>query len=216
MCTFCWPGPAIVSTAPDPVRREFWINQAFFQLAWPACVVGAAFGVLWPAALLIGGFLAWQLHPVRRHPDDLRTLLAFVVVGVVLDTLWVQSGLVVYHSSVPFEGTQPGWLTGLWIALALTVHHSLALFRERWWLWVLLASIASPFSYTMAARLGAVEWTAAPWLVMLALGPFWALATGLLFLRARRADRAASSRTSAATESRGAGEPAPELSAERL
>ena len=197
------------------MRRDFWINQAFFQLAWPACVIGAAFGVLWPAALLIGGFLAWQLHPARRHPDDVRTLLAFVVLGVVLDTLWVQLGLVAYASPVPWAGTQPGWLTGLWIALALTVHHSLALFRERWWLWVLLASIASPFSYTMAARVGAVEWTAAPWLVVLALGPFWALATGLLFLRARNAELARSGPDSAATRPGRAAERAPELSTER-
>ncbi|NKI34435.1 DUF2878 domain-containing protein [Wenzhouxiangella sp. XN79A] len=171
-------------------RREFWVNQAFFQLAWPACVIGPAFGLLWPAALLIAGFLAWQLQPVRRHPDDVRTLAAFVAMGLVFDTAWVQLGLVAYTAAVPFEGLQPAWLTGLWIALALTVHHSLAVFRERWWLWVLLASVASPLSYTMAARVGAIEWTAAPWLVVLAIGPFWGLATGLLFLRARGADRA--------------------------
>lgn len=185
------------------MRRDFWINQAFFQLAWPACVVGAAFGVLWPAALLIGGFLAWQLQPARRHPDDVRTLLAFLALGVVLDTLWVQLGLVAYGSPVPFEGVQPGWLTGLWVALALTVHHSLALFRERWWLWMLLASIASPLSYTMAARVGAIEWTGPAWAVILAVGPFWGLVTGGLFLRAGRAERARASAPASTASSAG-------------
>lgn len=162
-------------------RRNFWINQLFFQLAWPACVVGAARGVLWPAALLIAAFLVWQLAPSRRHPSDVPVLVAFVVLGVALDTLWVQSGLVHYHASIPLQGTQPLWLTGLWIAMALGVNHSLAVFRDRWWLWVVLASIASPLSYTMAQRFGAVEWLAPPWLVVLMLGPVWALLTGLVF-----------------------------------
>lgn len=161
--------------------RNFWINQGFFQLAWPACVLGAAYGVLWPAALLIVAFMAWQLHPSNRHPTDLRTVAALVALGLVLDTAWVQFGVVSYAASVPFEGAQPLWLTGLWIAMALGVNHSLAIFRDRWWLWVLLASIASPLSYTMAAKFGAVEWLVAPWLVVLLLGPVWALLTGLVF-----------------------------------
>jgi len=161
--------------------RDFWINQGFFQLAWPACVLGAAWGMLWPAALLISAMLAWQLHPARRHPGDLRALAAFVVVGFILDTLWIRSGVVAYAMPLPFEGVQPAWLTGLWVALGLTANHSLALFRRRWRLWVLLASIGSPLSYTMAARVGAVEWTAPDWVVVLCLGPVWAAITGLLF-----------------------------------
>jgi hypothetical protein len=162
-------------------RRNFWINQLFFQLAWPACVLGAATGVLWPAAVLIAGFLVWQLTPGRRHPADLRTLTALVLMGLFLDTIWVQTGVVRYATSVPLEGTQPLWLTGLWIAMALGVNHSLAVFRDRWWLWAVLASFASPLSYTMAQRLGAVEWLAADWVVILLLGPVWALLTGLVF-----------------------------------
>lgn len=168
------------------MRGPFLINQAFFQLAWPACVLGAAYAVLWPAALLIAAFLAWQLHPANRHPADLRTLAAFVVVGLVLDTLWVRAGLLAYASSLPVEGLQPLWLTGLWIALALTVNHSLAVFKARWRLWLLLASVASPLSYTMAARFSAVEWLAEPWQVVLAVGPVWALVTAALFRWAGR------------------------------
>lgn len=165
---------------------RFWINQAFFQLAWPACVLGAANATLWPAALLIAAFATWQLTPARRHPNDLRVLAAFVCLGVLLDTLWVQAGVVAYASPVPFDGLQPGWLTGLWIALGLTVNHSLSIFRQRWGLWLLLASIGSPLSYTMASRFGAVTWTADAWLVVVAVGPVWALATGLLFRWAGR------------------------------
>lgn len=168
------------------MKHKFWINQAFFQLAWPACVLGAANEVLWPAAALVAGFLAWQLHPANRHHNDFAVLAVFVAMGVVLDTAWVQAGLVDYATDVPADGMQPAWLAGLWIAMALTVNHSLATFRDRWWLWVLLATFASPLSYTMASRFGAVDWLAAPWLVVLMLGPVWALLTGLVFRWAGR------------------------------
>ncbi|MBY6205618.1 DUF2878 domain-containing protein [Halomonas denitrificans] len=161
--------------------RDFWINQAFFQLAWPACVLGAAYGTLWPAALLIGGMLAWTLHPANRRAGDVRALSAFAFTGVLVDTLWIRTGVVDYAMQWPVEGFQPAWLTGLWIALGLTVHHSLAVFGRRWRLWVLLATVGSPLSYAMASRVGAVDWIAPDWVVVLCMGPVWAVLTGSLF-----------------------------------
>ncbi len=182
--------------------RDFWVNQGLFQLAWPACVLGAAWGTLWPAALLVSTMLAWQLHPAHRHPNDLLALAAFVAAGLVLDTFWMQAGVVDYALAAPFEGFQPGWLTGLWIALGLTANHSLSVFRHRWRLWVLLASIGSPLSYTMAARAGAVEWTAPTWVVVLCIGPVWAVVTGMLFRALPGGEGEAEAEAEARTESK--------------
>ncbi|MDT8438743.1 MAG: DUF2878 domain-containing protein [Wenzhouxiangellaceae bacterium] len=167
-------------------RRDFWINQGFFQLAWPACVVGAAFGQLWPSVLLVTLFAGWQFSGGRAHADDARTALWFLACGLVLDTLWQQLGIVSYALAWPLEGFAPLWLMLLWLALAMTVHHSLAVFQQRWWLFTVAASIGSPLSYLAAARLGAVEWTAPSWLVVLCIGPVWALLVGLLFRQAGR------------------------------
>ncbi len=166
------------------MRRDFWINQAFFQLSWPACVVGASFGRVWPGMLVVGAFLIWQLSPRRKHRADLSTVFIFVVTGIVLDSLWPRLGIVEYATVVPFSGFAPLWLVLLWAALGLTVHHSLAVFRTRWKLFVLLALVGSPLSYIAAATLGAVIWTAPGWLVVLCMGPIWALVVGALFQRA--------------------------------
>lgn len=163
------------------MSRDLWINQALFQLSWPACVVGAAFGQVWPGILLVGAFALWQLSPRRIHPADPVTILMFVVTGIVLDSFWPRLGIVEYATAVPFSGFAPLWLVLLWTALGLTVHHSLAVFRTRWKLFVLLAMIGSPLSYTAAAGLGAVTWTAPGWLVVLCMGPIWALLVGALF-----------------------------------
>lgn len=162
-------------------NRNFWINQAFFQLSWPACVVGAANGLLWPGFVLVGAFAAWQLAPARAHRNDLRTVALFVAMGLVIDTLWVQTGVVDYATAWPASGFIPAWLLLLWIALALGVNHSLGIFRRRWRLFVLLATVGSPMSYTAAAAFGAVTWTAPTWTVLLCIGPVWALLVGLAF-----------------------------------
>jgi hypothetical protein len=169
-------------------RRGFWINQGFFQAAWPACVIGAANGSLWPGLLVVGAFAGWQLQPRRRHAADLRALVLFVAMGLVLDTLWVQLGIVDYALAWPLAGGAPAWLLLLWVALALGANHSLGIFRRRWGLWLVLATIGSPMSYTAAAAFGAVTWTAPAWLVILCVGPIWALAVALLFRHLGRRD----------------------------
>ncbi|MBS3745754.1 MAG: DUF2878 domain-containing protein [Wenzhouxiangellaceae bacterium] len=167
-------------------NRDFWINQAFFQASWPACVIGAANGMLWPGALVVGLFALWQLQPARAAAGDWRVVAAFFVTGLVADTLLVQTGVVEYATAWPAAGIAPAWLLLLWVALGLTVNHSLGLFRRRWGMFILLAAFGSPMSYSVAAGFGAVTWVAPTWLVLLCLGPGWGLIVGLLFRHAGR------------------------------
>ena len=162
-------------------RRDFWINQAFFQASWPACVVGAAHGLTWPAAVLVGAFAAWQLRGGRMHPRDPLAITMFVAAGLAMGTLWIRTGIVEYANAGPLQGFTPAWLLLLWVALALTANHSLAWFKHRWGVFLLLATFGSPMSYRAAAALGAVDWTGPQWLVVVCLGPVWALVVALLF-----------------------------------
>lgn len=164
--------------------RDFWINQAFFQASWPACVLGAANGMLWPGVLVVGLFALWQLYPKRMHRRDPFVLGAFVAAGLVMDTLWVRTGVVEYAMAWPSPRFVPAWLLLLWVALALTVNHSLAIFRSRWRLFALAAAIGSPLSYSVAAGFGAVTWLAPEWIVIACVGPVWGLVVGMLFRQA--------------------------------
>ncbi|MDT8408196.1 MAG: DUF2878 domain-containing protein [Wenzhouxiangellaceae bacterium] len=162
-------------------RRALWINQAFFHASWPACVIGAANGMLWPGLLAVGAFALWQLQPQRVHRLDASVVAVFMLAGLLLDSLWIQVGLFEYSSHWPIDGVTPLWLLLLWLALGLTVNHSLAFFRRRWLLFAALASVGSPLSYACAERLGAVEWTGPAWLVLLAVGPIWGVIVAALF-----------------------------------
>jgi len=183
--------------------RHFWINQAFFQLSWPACVIGAANGMLWPGVLVVGLFAAWQLQPSRMHRRDPFVLAAFVATGLVIDTLWVRAGIVEYATAWPAAGFIPAWLLLLWVALGLTVNHSLGVFRKRWRLFMLLATVGSPMSYSVAAGFGAVTWLAPSWLVIVCVGPVWGLIVGLLFRQAGRDVRRGKRDIQAAEAARG-------------
>ena len=167
------------------MTRALLINQGLFQLAWPACVVGAAHGFLGFGLLVVGFMVVWQLHPSNRHPLDFRLLAICLVLGFAVDSAWVQLGLLQYASAWPWPGFAPLWIMLLWIAVALVINHSLAAFKQRLVLLAIAGAISSPLSYYAGSRFGAAEWLAPAWQVILATGLSWALILPVLFWLAR-------------------------------
>lgn len=165
------------------MNKAFWINQGLFQISWPACVAGAAYGWGWPGYLVVGLLAFWQLHPANRHPMDWTLVITCLVLGVVLDTLWIQWGLIEYAMPWPSASFAPAWIMLLWLALALVINHSLQFFKARLWAAALFGGIGSPMSYYAGAKLGAAVWVAPFWEVALAVGVSWAiLLPGLFWL----------------------------------
>lgn len=169
------------------MKRDFWINQGLFQLSWPACVVGAAWGIAgWTGPAVVFALVLWQLQPRRRHPNDWRMITLCLGLGFALDTLWVQAGLLAFAMPWPSDQFAPFWILLLWVALALVLNHSMSVFKGRLLLIGLLAAVGSPMSYYAGSRFGAVEWLAPAWQVVLATGLSWALVLPALFWLARR------------------------------
>lgn len=169
------------------MKRDFWINQGLFQLSWPACVVGAAWGIAgWSGTLVVAVLALWQLHPRRRHHNDGRMIALCLVIGFGLDTLWLQTGLLAYAMPWPSSEFAPFWILLLWLAMALVLNHSMGAFKHQLRLIGILAAVASPLSYYAGSRFGAVEWLAPAWQVVLATGLSWALLLPALFWLARR------------------------------
>lgn len=168
------------------MSRDFWVNQGLFQASWPACVVGAALGVAgWTGIPVVAALVLWQLHPRRRHPNDLRMIGLCLGIGFALDTLWVQAGLLSYAMPWPSIDFAPFWILLLWLAMALVFNHSMSVFKGRLLLIGVLGGIGSPMSYYAGSRFGAVEWLAPEWLVISATGLSWALLLPALFWIAR-------------------------------
>lgn len=153
--------------------KPVWINALLFQLAWPACVLGAAAGLLWPG-LVVVGLMAW--HGIR-HPvtGDLRLVAAALAVGLVLGWAWPALGLLEYSRPSAVAGLAPPWILALWVALALSLNHCLAWLVHRPLVWpALFGLVGSPLSYWSASRFGAATFVADPFIVLLVLGIAWA------------------------------------------
>lgn len=160
-----------------------WINAIVFQLTWFACVLG---GTAWGSVALAAlGFNAYAASDGREPlRTDLKLALILGGFGWLLDTAWVQLGLLDYGTA-----TAPVWILLLWLAVALTLNHSLRFLQGRPVLGGVLAGCAAPGSYLTGESLGAV--TVPHNLGLLAIGVAWACVFYVLFstLSSRSAGR---------------------------
>ena len=152
-----------------------FINFAFFQALWFACILGAARDIVWPGLALLACFMLWQLWPGRRARGDVGLILVCAAIGLAVDTLWIRFGLIRYHAAVPYADWAPLWIVALWITLGLTLNHSMAWLRRYFPASVALGAIGSPLSYLAGSRLGAAELPADLTWPMLAFGLSWAV-----------------------------------------
>ncbi|GIX35196.1 MAG: hypothetical protein KatS3mg126_0975 [Lysobacteraceae bacterium] len=162
-----------------------WGNLVGFQLVWIASVAGAAAGMWWagPACLVLFAVLQGALGPDGRR--DLRLLGLCVLIGLVVDTVWIRAGLMRFAAPVPFPGLAPVWILAMWAGFGLTLRHSLAVLQGRPWLAALLGLAGGPAAYLAAERAwGAVAIAEGP-LPWVGLALAWAALTPLLLELAR-------------------------------
>lgn len=156
------------------------INAALFQLTWFACVMGGAKGLLWPALVACTALAIWQLQPRRRHSSDIKLILISIVLGLVIDTAWVQVGFMKFTGPEPFSSLAPAWIIVLWIGFALTLNHSLVWLKAHPLLPAIAGLICAPMSYLAGLKFGAVEYLTDTVLISICLGIAWAIALTIL------------------------------------
>ncbi len=136
---------------------SYLINFVLFQLAWFAGILGAAhqqasIGIL--VMVLCGAFHIWSLPRASRRAEYLLMLQCFCL-GTLIDTVLMHAGIIVYASPNPIGFLSPLWMSLLWVALAMTLNHSLAWLKNKYWLSAILGSITGPLSYLAGVRLDA-------------------------------------------------------------
>lgn len=161
-------------------NKPFLINACLFQLLWFAAIYGSAQGWLWPSLLLLAILAYWQLQPSRRAASDSRLMLIAFIMGLVIDSIWINLGLLSYSHQQPFSFLSPFWILALWIGLALTLNHSMAWLKIHPLLPALLGLISAPLSYFAGVRFGAVIYLQEPLLVSAYIGLAWAIALPIL------------------------------------
>jgi hypothetical protein len=158
-----------------------------FELAWFACVLGAAHGWAGAGVALtmgvVAGFIAWSDKP----RVDAALVAAALVVGLAWDSALLQLGWIAYAAPGPLPGLAPPWILALWALFAVTLRAPMRALHRRLALAAVLGAIGGPLSYAAAARLGACT-LLRPEAALVALALGWAVITPLLLGLARRWD----------------------------
>ena len=156
------------------------INAMLFNLVWIACVAGSAQKLLWPAITSCGLLALYQLHPKNRHPNDLILVWIGMVLGIVVDSIWVKLGYMDFTDKRPFENFAPGWIIILWVGFALTVNHSLKWLIAHPLLPAITGAIAAPITYFAGIKIGAVVYTESVVIVSIGLAIAWGMALTIM------------------------------------
>lgn len=160
------------------------LNLVLFQVVWVSTVAGAAAGYWWLGPLVLLPFTAVVLRLSPWPRTDVALMCAACLVGVVVDSAYVQLGLMHFAEPVPFTGLAPIWILGMWMSFALTLNHSMRPFKAHL-LWAgVFGLVGGPLAYWVAAsKFNAVQMIGDPVWAYGTVGLAWALVTpGLLWL----------------------------------
>jgi hypothetical protein len=168
-------------------RWPLVLNVVLFQAAWFGCVIAAAHGaVFWgvaAVALAAGIHLALSVRPKL----ELQLLLVTAFIGLLWDSLVLDTGWIGYSSGLFSRWLAPTWIVAMWVLFATTLNVSLRWLRGRPALSALFGLVGGPLAFYGGARLGAVH-LLSPALGLAMQGAGWAVLTPALVRIARRFD----------------------------
>jgi len=164
------------------------INFVLFQLAWFACVLGAANSLPWLGVAITMLVLAWHFYHSKQAKYELVLILAALLIGAVFDQLMLSMNWVNYQAHGWSQNLVPVWILALWLAFASTLNLSLAWMQGRYLIAVLFGGGGGPLAYFGAEKLGAVSLSGTTSLIALGIG--WAMITPLLHVVARKLNQA--------------------------
>ena len=150
------------------------VNFVLFQLAWFACVLGAANGLPWVGPLVVTVVAAYHLLRVPEPRAEMILLLVVALIGLAFDSMLVASGWLVYSSGQWHPLMAPYWIVAMWVAFATTFNVSMHWLKGRALMAILFGAAGGPLAYLAGAKLGAVV-IADPLAATLALGLGWGL-----------------------------------------
>lgn len=169
---------------PDRRVLLLVLNLLAFQLAWFACVLGAANNVPSWGIATAAAAVGLQLAVGNAARRDTILVAVAMVIGLVWDTVMARAGIVEYASPGPVAGFAPAWILALWALFATNLREPLRWLHGRWRLAAVFGGVGGALSYWGAVRLGAGRFPDFA-LAMTVLAAGWAVITPALLELAR-------------------------------
>lgn len=147
------------------------VNLALFQAGWFASVLAASRGLPWIGVGAVAAIVCLHLLGLGKR-REIRLVAACAAVGLAIDTVFLQTGIVSYASPTRPSWLAPAWIVAMWANFAITLEHSLAWLARRPVVSGVLGAVAGPAAYWGASGLGAVQ-LPIPFLSTLVLAAVW-------------------------------------------
>ncbi len=176
------------------------INFVLFQVAWFACVLGAANSLPWLGVLVTLLVICWHLFQAKFIQPELKLLLTVLVIGGLFDQALLSTGLLDYVNHGWSNAVVPVWILALWLAFASILNVSLLWMREKYLLGVIFGAVGGPLAYFGAEKLGAVTLHGTNSMLTLSVG--WAVITPILLLLSKYFDGFATANIALASKGR--------------
>jgi hypothetical protein len=155
------------------------LNFIAFQVAWFACVLGAANDQAVAGTLVVGAVIGLHLTLARRSLPEALLIVVVAVVGLVWDSLLVMLGLMSFPTGNFAPGLAPYWIIAMWALFATSLNLSMAWLKGRPWLAAVSGAIGGPLAFLAGERLGGLQ-MADPVLALGAQAIGWAVMLPML------------------------------------
>ena len=148
-------------------------NIVLLNLLWFASVLGAANGLIWPAAMVLVLLLGFNFIYAGISQLDYKIIGFSVCAGLLIDGVMMHQGWVIYAYKQPDLGLIPPlWIMMLWVGFGASIRHGMQWLLSNPVVGGLIMLIGAPLSYVSAGKLGA---TVMPdlWQAMIFIGVSW-------------------------------------------
>ena len=165
------------------------INLVIFQLVWIITVISVGLDRIWPGPAILCFYFAVHTMVSTTVRADFFLAAIAVAMGLVIDTVLIQAGVLSFGMNLPWAGVAPFWIWILWANFALTLNSCLGWLHGRYKIAAIFGFVGGPLSYHFGIRLGAGELLVTPLIAFLIIGLCWSVVTPLLLFSARELTR---------------------------
>ena len=106
-------------------------------------------------------------------------LVASAVIGIIWESLLVQTGTLSYTTGVLIDGLAPYWIVAMWVLFATTLNIGMRWLRKGWLVAAVAGAVGGPMSFIAGEKAGAVTF-ADPVSSLIVISAGWAVLLPLL------------------------------------
>jgi len=161
-------------------------NLILFKVVYGLSLVGVAAGSPWWGAAGLIVFIAWHARTCSHARADFILAGTAVVLGLLVDTINIHSGVLVYNAAWPSPDLAPFWILVLWANFALIMNGGLRWLQGRYMLAAVIGAIAGPLGYVIGIKLNAAAYGSTLTELIVVSSISWAVALPLLLFLAER------------------------------